>query len=260
VAASRADDPDRGVRAGRHASGGRGVLPRAGSALRRLARAEWGTVFPDVWRRLRARRLRALPLTAASCAGILLLQLAQHVDALGDWVERLGGVYATLPWWTALLRTPLSLFVPDPSLPVWGLVLQVVVVFGIAEATLGAPRTLTVALLATVAGTCLARWSLWAGPGPYLGLAAQAVRVRDTGPSAAVVALGVYTAVRYRAWYTATAILLAMVLEVIWVTNLAGYEHLAGVAAVLALTAAEPVVRGRPRSRARSRGCGPARG
>ena len=30
-----------------------------------------------------------------------------------------------------------------------------------------------------------------------------------------------------------------MVVEVVWVTNLAGYEHLAGVAAVLALAAAE---------------------
>ncbi|MCL2554821.1 MAG: hypothetical protein FWE75_22070 [Actinomycetia bacterium] len=197
-----------------------------------------------MWRRLRQSGLRAVPLTLASCVGILLLQLVQHSDRISDWVERLGGVYATLPWWQALLRTPLSLFVPDPSLPIWGLVVQVVVVFGIAETTLGARRTLGVALLATLAGTCFARWSVWAGPGLLLGLAPHALDVRDTGPSAAVVALGVYAACRYRAWCTAAAIGVAMVVEVVWVTNLAGYEHLAGVAVVLALAAAERGVRG----------------
>lgn len=230
--------PDRGER-------------RPAGRVRRFARAEWGTVFPDVWRRLRTRRLRALPLTASSCAGILALQLVQHDDAVSGWVERLGGVYATLPWWTALMRTPLSLFVPDPSLPVWGLVLQVVVVFGIAEAVLGVRRTLGVALLATVAGTCFARWSLWLGPGEVLGmpgLGLHAVQVRDTGPSAAVVALGVYIACSYRAWCTAAAVTVAMLVEVVCVPNLAGYEHLAGVAAVLVLVGAQVGLRMRSRA------------
>lgn len=222
---------------------GHPAMARHAGPLRRLALAEWGTVFPDVWLRLRAAGLRAVPLTLASCAGILVLQLVQHSGRISEWVERLGGVYATLPWWEALLRTPVSLFVPDPSLPIWGLVLQVVVVFGIAETTLGARRTLAVALLATLAGTCFARWSLWAGRGLLLGLAPHALAVRDTGPSAAVVALGVYAACRYRAWCTAAAIALAMVAEVVWVTNLAGYEHLAGVAAVLTLTTAEAAMR-----------------
>lgn len=215
--------------------------------LRARPAVEWGAVFPEVWRRLRTAGPRAVPLTLASCAGIGLLQLVQRAQGASDWVDRLGGVYATLPWWQALLRTPLSLFVPDPSLPVWGLLLQVVVVFGIAEITLGARRTLGVALLATVAGTGLARWSLWAGPHALPNLTAQAVLVRDTGPSAAVVALGVYVACRRRAWWTAGAVALAIGVEVVWVTNLAGYEHLAGVVAVLALSTAEAV---------RRRGCG----
>jgi hypothetical protein len=214
--------------------------------LTEFARAEWGTVLLDAWQRLRSARLRAVPLTLVSCAGILTLQLVQHADGLRSWVERLGGVYATLPWWTAVLRTPLSLFVPDSTLPVWGLLLQVAVVFGIAETTLGARRTLAVALLATVAGTCFARWSLWLGPHPFLGLAPYALHVRDTGPSAAVVALGAYTACRYRAWFTAAAITVAMIVEVVWVTNLAGYEHLAGVTAALALAGAEAIARRRP--------------
>ncbi|WP_225850833.1 hypothetical protein [Streptomyces sp. HPF1205] len=165
-------------------------------------------------------------------------------------MDRLGGVYATLPWWQALLRTPLSLLVPDASLPSWGLIVQVVVVFGIAETTVGARRALGVALLATLAGTCFARYSLWTGPHGFLGLPAADLAVRDTGPSAAVVALGVYVACRYRAWLTASAVALAMVAEVVWVTNLAGCEHLAGVLCVLALAAGE-AVRGRGGSLAR---------
>jgi hypothetical protein len=118
-----------------------------------------------------------------------------------------------------------------------------VVVFGIAETTVGARRTLGVALLATAAGTCFARYSLWAGPHAPLGLPAGDLAVRDTGPSAAVVALAVYVAYRYRAWLTASAVAAAMVAEAVWVTNLAGYEHLTGVLSVLALAAAEAVRR-----------------
>lgn len=207
--------------------------------LRRFAVSEWGTVFPDVWRRLRTRGLRAVPLTLGACVGVLLLQLLQHTPRTSVWVDRLGGVYATLPWWQELLRTPLSLFVPDPSLPIWGLLVQLVVVFGIAETTLGARRTLSVALLATLAGSCFARYSLWVGPEGFLGLPTHDLGVRDTGPSAAVVALGFYTACRYRAWWTATGIAAAMLIEVVCLPNLAGFEHLAGVASVLALTAVE---------------------
>lgn len=195
---------------------------------------------------MRGRGVRAVPVTLGACAGILLLQLLQHIHATSGWVERLGGVYASLPWWQALLRTPVSVFLPDPSLPVWGLLLQVVVVFGIAETTVGPRRTLGVALLATLAGTGFARYSLWAGTTAYwpLGLPAYDLLVRDTGPSAAVVALGVHVALRYRAWWTVGAIVLAMVVEVVSLPNLAGYEHLAGVALVLALYARQVASRG----------------
>ncbi|MFG1806505.1 hypothetical protein [Streptomyces sp. NPDC049040] len=204
--------------------------------------AEWAAVLGDVRRRLRARGLRALPVTLTACAGILALQLLQHSRGTSGWVERLGGVYADLPWWQALLRTPLSVFLPDPSLPMWGLILQVVVVFGIAETTVGPRRTLGVALLATLAGTGFARYSLWAGPHWPFGLPAHDLLVRDTGPSAAVVALGVYVALRYRAGWTVATIVLAMVVEVVSLPNLAGYEHLAGVALILALFTHEPAL------------------
>lgn len=227
---------------GRRFGGRRVRAPRGGPAAKRVrefAYAEWGAVAHDVALRLRARGLRALPLTLSSCAGILALQLVQHSQGAGDWVDRLGGVYATLPWWKALLRTPLSLFVPDYSLPVWGLIVQVVVVFGIAETTVGARRSLGIALLATVAGTTFARYSLWVGPHGFLGLPVEGLIGRDTGPSAAVVALGVYVACRYRAWWTAGAVVAAILIEVVTITNLAGFEHLTAIAAVLLVYAAE---------------------
>jgi hypothetical protein len=217
----------------------RALLAGPGGRLWRFAAAEWGKVFPAAWRRLRLRGLRAVPLTLAACVGVLAFQLLQHVPRTRGWVDRLGGVYATLPWWQELLRTPLSVVVPDPSLPVWGLVLQLVVVFGVAETMLRTPRTLAVALLATLAGTCFARYSLWIGPQGFLGLPTDDLRVRDTGPSAAVVALGVYTACRYGAYWMSAAIAAAMVVEVLYVPNLAGYEHLAGVAAIFSLVAVE---------------------
>jgi hypothetical protein len=197
---------------------------------------EWRAVLGDVRGRLRLRGVRAVPVTLAAGLGVLLLQALQQAPRTSGWVDRAGAVYASLPWWQALLRTPVSVFLPDPSLPVWGLVLQVLVVFGIAETTVGVRRTLLVALLATLAGTSLARLLLWAAPHVPPGLAPAALLVRDTGPSAAVVALGVHVALRYRAWWTAAAIVTAMVLEVLSLPNLAGYEHLAGIALVLTLT------------------------
>src|SRR4051812_19219872 len=59
--------------------------------------AEWRTVLGDVRARLRGRGARAVPVALGASAGILLLQLLQHVHATSGWVERLGGVYASLP-------------------------------------------------------------------------------------------------------------------------------------------------------------------
>ncbi|NJP44940.1 hypothetical protein [Actinacidiphila epipremni] len=201
---------------------------------------ECAHILREVRTRLRTRGPRAIPVTLTACGGILALQLLQHQHATTPWVNRLGGVYASLPWWQALLRTPVSLFVPDPWLPVWGLLLQVAVVFAIAETTIGPRRTLTIALLATLAGTSFARCSLWAAPRWPPGLLPADLLVRDTGPSAAVVALGVFVAVRHRAWWTTALIITAMTVEVVSLPNLAGYEHLTAITAVLLLTAVRP--------------------
>ncbi len=161
-----------------------------------------------------------------------------HHQAWGyGFVQDVGTVRAGDPLWLALLRTPLSLFVPALDLPVWGALAQILLVFGVAELCLGWKRALAIAYLATLAGTLYARLGIRLGPDAPLGLPASDAWVVDTGPSAAVVGLAVFLGLRYRARVTAGAVIAAMVVEVVLKENLAGKEHLAAIAAVLALCA-----------------------
>jgi hypothetical protein len=153
-------------------------------------------------------------------------------------VQDLGAVRAEDPLGLALLRTPLSLFVPALDLPVWGALAQVLLVFGIAELCHGRWRTLVIAYAATLAGTLYARVGIALGPQGPLGLPASDALVVDTGPSAAVVGLAVFLGWRHRAHATAAAVIAAMAVEVALKGNLAGKEHLAAIAAVLALCGA----------------------
>jgi hypothetical protein len=211
-----------------------------------FARREWGPLYAAVRRALDERRWRAVPMTLAAVLLTALLHLVQSRPwGLGP-VGAVGFVRAEDPWWLALLRTPLSLFVPALDLPVWGALAQILVVFGIAEITLGRLRTLAVAYGATLAGTAYARIGVAVGPDGFLGLPASDAQVVDTGPSAAVVGLAVWVCHRYRAWLTMGLVVAAMVAEVVVKNNLAGKEHLASIAAVLvALAVLE--VRGRRR-------------
>jgi hypothetical protein len=154
--------------------------------------------------------------------------------------------------WPALLRTPLSLFVPALDLPVWGALAQILLVFGIAELCLGRWRALAIAYVATLAGTLYARLGIRLGPDSPLGLPASDRWVVDTGPSAAVVGLAVYLGWRYRAYVTASAVIVAMVVEVLLKENLAGKEHLAAIVVVLALCAVGELRQRRSRERAGS--------
>ncbi|GAA2725147.1 MULTISPECIES: hypothetical protein [Streptomyces] len=215
------------------------------AALLRAARTEWGPLYAAVWGTFARKRLRSIPMTLTAVALTAAFQLVQNQSWGYHPVQHLGSVRAELPWWLALLRTPLSLFVPALDLPVWGALAQILIVFGIAEASLGVRRTLAVAYLATLAGTTYARLAVALGPDSPLGLPPHTARVIDTGPSAAVVGLAVYVAWRYRAWATCTVVVAAMVGEVAVKPNLAGREHIAALVAVLVLSGAEELVRRR---------------
>ncbi|WP_405936427.1 hypothetical protein OG338_06660 [Streptomyces sp. NBC_00726] len=219
---------------------------RAVRALRRAARREWGPLRSAVRAPLAARGPLAVPLTLASVALTGLLQVVQNRPWGYGPVQTLGAVRADDPLWAALLRTPLSLFVPALDLPVWGALAQMLVVFGAAEICLGRWRTLLIAYAATLAGTMYARIGIAAGPDAFLGLPASDARIVDTGPSAAVVALAVCVCCAYRARVTGAVVIVAMVAEAVLKDNLAGREHLAAIVAALALCAAR-ALRGRRR-------------
>ncbi|MEU3981937.1 hypothetical protein AB0F77_17840 [Streptomyces sp. NPDC026672] len=204
----------------------------------RWARTEWGPLYAAVREPLLRRRAAAVPMTLAAVGLTAVLHVAQHRSWGYGFVRDVGAVCAADPFWLALLRTPLSLFVPAPDLPVWGALAQVLLVFGIAEVCLGRRRTLAVAYTTTLAGTLYARVGVALGPDLPPGLPASDAHVVDTGPSAAVVGLAVYLGWCYGARVTAGAVALAMVAEVLVKDNLAGREHLAALVAVALLYAA----------------------
>ncbi|MCL6302766.1 hypothetical protein ACFXN2_11240 [Streptomyces kronopolitis] len=216
------------------------------SVLRRAAVAEWGPLLSTVRSALAVRKLRAIPVTLAAVCLTLVFQCVQNQAWGYRAVQDIGAIQAWEHLWLALLRTPLSLFVPALDLPVWGALAQILVVFGIAEICVGWRQTLGVAYLATLAGTMYARIGIWIGPQSPVGLADADKYVLDTGPSAAVVGLAVYVCWRHRAWFTCGAVVAAMVLEVVFIkNNLAGKEHVAAVLAVLAVCLLREVCRPR---------------
>ncbi|TCR22033.1 hypothetical protein EV578_105246 [Streptomyces sp. BK205] len=211
----------------------------------RWARTEWGPLYVTVRAHVLRRRWRAVPLAVTAVCLTLTLHVVHNQPWGYDVVQDVGAVRAADPLWLALLRTPLSLFVPALDLPVWGALVQILFVFGIAEICLGRWRTLALAYAATLAGTLYARVGVSLGPHHPFGLTATDAHVVDTGPSAAVVGLAVFLGWRYGARVTAGAVIVAMVIEVVAKENLAGREHLAAIAAMLLLCALSAVRRRR---------------
>ncbi|MFI6447564.1 hypothetical protein [Kitasatospora sp. NPDC050543] len=192
---------------------------------KRAAVAEWGPLFGIVRERVARKKFAAVPLATAATFLILFFSVVQHLPGGERLVTRIGVVKASLPLDVSLLRTPLSLYVPALDLPVWGALAQVFVVFGIAEIVLGRRLTLVVAYSCTLAGTLFARVGVAIGPEHVFGFPHWVAHVRDTGPSAAVVALAVCIAFRCRAWVTGGTVLVLMVGEAVVLPNLAGLEH-----------------------------------
>ncbi|MEU6141874.1 hypothetical protein ABZ848_16095 [Streptomyces sp. NPDC047081] len=216
--------------------GPREVLWRVLLFVGRTLRGEWYGIVVDPVRELRRRGPSALFLAFLAAFGVIFFHaIAQH-PAGAVAVRLLGGVYADLPLWLALLRTPVSLYVPALDLPVWAGITQLFLAFALAELALGRARTLAISYITTLAGTLTVRVMLAIGPGRHgVGLPPEIGQVLDTGPSAAVVGLFTYISVVRRAPVVFTLTGGSMVWESIAVPNLAGREHLIAVGAAIVL-------------------------
>jgi len=130
------------------------------------------------------------------------------------------------PLHMALLRLPLSMFAPAALLPIWFAVLQVGVVYALAQALLGVRTTILVA----AAGHTLATLSAhaWVLMGPPLGVGHRFDHFGDAGPSVAVVALIAYVAVARRVSWLAVAIVAYHSIELVMFNALSQREHLIG--------------------------------
>ncbi|MFI1383871.1 hypothetical protein [Embleya sp. NPDC020886] len=196
---------------------------------------EWRGIVADPVRQLWRSRGKGLALAVVASSAVIFFHAIGQTPAGKTVVRLVGGVSADLPLWLALLRTPVSLFVPALNLPVWAGITQLFLAFAIAQLSLGAGRTLMVAYVTTLAGTMGARVMIAIGPDHALGLPSSAAHVLDTGPSAAVVGLFTYLSVIHRAPILFTITGGSMVLESIILPNLAGREHLIAVGAAIVL-------------------------
>ncbi len=221
------------------------------TTLARWARAEWGPLYAAVRGPLRARRPRAVPMAVAAVCLTAVLHFVHNQSWGYRFVQNVGAVRAEDPLWLALLRTPLSLFVPALDLPVWGALAQILLVFGIAELCLGWWRALPSRMSRRSRAPCTRAWaSFW-----------------DRTPRSACPPRtpGSWTPGRRRRWWACPfpglalprlrhglVVFAAMVVEVALKENLAGKEHLAAIAAVLVLCAAGAARQRRSRDRAGS--------
>ncbi|MFF4352591.1 hypothetical protein [Streptomyces sp. NPDC001530] len=209
---------------------------RAALFVRRTLRGEWHGMVVLPVRQLRRRGLSGLSLAFVAAFGVIFFHDLAQRPAGAVVVWRLGGVNADLPLWLALLRTPVSLYVPALDLPVWAGITQLFLAFALAELALGRARTLAIAYGTTLAGTLAVRVMIALGPGWWgLGLPPETGQVLDTGPSAAVVGLFTYLSVVRRAPVVFTLTGGSMVWESIAAPNLAGREHLIAVGATIIL-------------------------
>lgn len=194
------------------------------------ARRETGVIFGVLRARARHFGVRGFIVSLVVSVAVLVVYALDHFSAGHVIVTHCCDIRAEYPWWRELLGLPGSMVAPAPSLPVWGSVAQVALVFAVAEAALGRRQAIGVALLGHAVATMSARAFIWLGPTVWSGLGPGYAHVLDTGPSAATVALTAYLAVVLRTPIVGIAALAGLLSE-LWVRpDLAGREHVVALA------------------------------
>ena len=164
------------------------------------------------------------------CAPILIVvaDLMRRSPRSVRVLDALSAVRLSQPIWRTIARSPLSLVAPAPRLPVWGAVAQVVIVVVLAEAFIGTRGTLRIALATQVLVNLVAHVAVFTGHASWLGIRLSHLTDRDTGPSVAVVALGMAVAVAARTPILAVLLAASMAIETALLPDVAGHEHILG--------------------------------
>jgi len=210
---------------------------------------EWQDLVDSVVVEARRRGVAGFPVTALATTSVLVLAV-MNAGPTGHHLIRLGvDEYARLPIRAALERLVPSFAAPTARLPVWGALVQVALVFGIAEALYGSRLTALVALLAHCVATLSARAFIWMGPHVFFGMLAIAGRYADSGPSGATVGLLAFLVVRRRSFQGAVLLIAFLLAEWAWKHGLAQREHI--IAAVVGALVAIAVLATSPTPQAR---------
>ncbi|WP_329122950.1 hypothetical protein [Streptomyces sp. NBC_01465] len=200
---------------------------------------EWQRVVVDPIREARSRGIPGLSLALLSTLAVIALHELARTAPGAEAIRLTGEVRGDLPLGLVLLRTPVSLFLAAPELPVWPGLPKLFLAFALAELTLGRTRTLLIAYGTSLAGTLGARVMFAMGPDRLGGLPPELAHVLDTGPSAAVVGLFTYLAVVLRAPVLFALTSGIIVVQSVLNPNLAGREHLIAVSVALVLAVAQ---------------------
>jgi hypothetical protein len=192
----------------------------------------------------RARGVSGFSLTIALSGALVVMSVLDITHPGRRLVDACCVVRASEPMHVELAWLIGSIFAPAPHLPLWGAVLQVVVVVGLAELLLGWRWALTVGLACHVAATLAARGMFAVGPNHLgaLALPLSMVAERDTGSSALTVGLAGSLVVRERLRGLTVAYLIGLATATLLAaTSVAGVEHLvaAGVGMLLGLAGRE---------------------
>ncbi|WP_328378697.1 hypothetical protein OHB13_26295 [Streptomyces sp. NBC_00440] len=205
-----------------------------------LLRGEWLRIVVEPAREFRRRGVPGVALGILAVLAVIVVHELIRTRTGAVAIRLTGEVRGDLPLPLVLLRTPVSLVLTDPGLPVWAGLPKLFLALALAELVLGRTRTLLIACATSLAGTLGARVMIALGHGP-LGLPPETAHVLDTGPSAAVAGLFAYLAVVRRAPVLTLLTTAVIVVPSVLRPNLAGREHLLAVGLALVLGVAASV-------------------
>ncbi|MFG2041802.1 hypothetical protein [Dactylosporangium sp. NPDC048998] len=192
---------------------------------------------------VRHRRYDRLWLGPAAALFVAGLAVAVRTGPGSAFVARWGVTHPGDPLLATVWRLPLSMFAPAALLPFWFAVLQVLIVYSVTQAAVGAWRTIGVAFAGHALATLSAR--AWMLAGPPVGVGHALAHYADAGPSASVVALLAYLAVTRRIAWAVAALIAYHATEVALISGLPPREHLVGtLVGACAAVAAVPATAG----------------